>query len=83
MSFNPEVRASDRDRDRVAEALKEHCAQGRLTMDELTERLDAVYTAKTLGDLQVLVNDLPEVDYELPVPAHFWSRPRGRPGHKE
>jgi hypothetical protein len=63
----------------VAEALREHCAQGRITMQELDERLDAVYRAKTLGDLQDVLADLPEDDlYQLPVPADFWSRPRGR-----
>ena len=70
MPPNPEIRASDADRDRVAAALREHCAQGRITMDELYERLEATYAAKTLGDLQKVTADLPEIDlYELPVPA--------------
>jgi DUF1707 SHOCT-like domain len=70
MPPNPEMRASDADRDRVAAALREHCAEGRITMDELHERLEAVYTAKTVGALQDVTADLPETDlYELPVPA--------------
>ncbi|MFI0370294.1 DUF1707 domain-containing protein [Actinomadura sp. 1N219] len=70
MAPNPDLRASDADRDRVAESLREHCAEGRITMDELQERLDAVYDAKTLGDLQAVTSDLPEEDlYQLPVPA--------------
>lgn len=70
MPLNPEMRASDSDRDRVAESLREHCAQGRITMDELQERLEAVYAARTVGDLQQVTADLPEEDlYELPVPA--------------
>ncbi|MEU5883616.1 DUF1707 domain-containing protein [Spirillospora sp. NPDC047279] len=67
---NPDMRASDSDRDRVAEALREHCAEGRITMDELHERLESTYSAKTLGDLQAVTSDLPEEDlYALPVPA--------------
>jgi hypothetical protein len=70
MPPNPEMRASDADRDKVAEELREHCAQGRITMDELQERLEAVYAAKTLGALRDVTADLPETDlYELPVPA--------------
>ncbi|NVI87095.1 DUF1707 domain-containing protein [Actinomadura sp. BRA 177] len=70
MAPNPDVRASDADRDRVAASLREHCALGRITMDELQERLDSVYEAKTFGDLQAVTADLPEEDlYQLPVPA--------------
>ncbi|GAA2118972.1 DUF1707 SHOCT-like domain-containing protein [Actinomadura alba] len=70
MPPNPEIRASDADRDRVAAALREHCAEGRITMDELHERLETVYAAKTVGALQDVTADLPETDlYELPVPA--------------
>lgn len=70
MSPDPDIRASDADRDRVAEMLREHCAQGRITMDELEERLEATYAARTLGALGQVTADLPEEDlYELPVPA--------------
>lgn len=70
MPLNPEMRASDSDRDRVAESLREHTAQGRITVDELQERLETVYAARTVGDLQQVTADLPEQDlYELPVPA--------------
>ena len=68
--MNPEMRASDSDRDRVAAALREHLAAGRLTSDELEERLESTYSARTLGDLQLVTRDLPETDlYDLPVPA--------------
>ena len=70
MAPNPDIRASDADRDRVAASLREHCAEGRITMDELDERLESVYGAKTLGQLQEITSDLPEEDlYQLPVPA--------------
>ena len=55
-----ELRASDADRDRVAARLREALAEGRLTPDEHSERLDAVYSSKTLGELAPLVRDLPE-----------------------
>jgi hypothetical protein len=75
MAPNPDIRASDADRDRVAASLREHCALGRITMDELQERLDSVYASKTLGDLQEVTSDLPEEDlYQLPVPA---TQPKG------
>jgi Domain of unknown function (DUF1707) len=82
MALNPEMRASDADRDRVAAALREHCAQGRIDIDELNDRLEGVYSAQTIGDLQRVTNDLPEEDmYELPVPAWRHSSPaRGMAG---
>ncbi|QMU75150.1 DUF1707 domain-containing protein [Streptacidiphilus sp. PB12-B1b] len=54
-----ELRASDADRERVAEALREAYAEGRLTADEHSERVDSVYAAKTLGELVPLTRDLP------------------------
>jgi hypothetical protein len=66
---SPHLRASDADRERVAAALREHCAVGRLTMAELDERLGQAYAAKTLGDLAAVTHDLPEIEPELPVPA--------------
>lgn len=54
-----EVRASDADRDRVADILREALAEGRLDAEEHGERVEAVYAAKTLGELEPLVRDLP------------------------
>ena len=54
------MRASDADRDRVAEALREAYAEGRLDVEEHNERLDLVYKAKTLGELTPLLSDLPQ-----------------------
>ncbi|HEY9476507.1 MAG TPA: DUF1707 domain-containing protein [Mycobacteriales bacterium] len=53
------MRASDADRNEVAELLGEAMAAGRLTAEEYSERLDAVYAARTFGDLEGLVDDLP------------------------
>ncbi|WP_067454616.1 DUF1707 SHOCT-like domain-containing protein [Actinomadura macra] len=70
MAPNPDIRASDADRDRVAASLREHCAVGRISVEEMNERLDLVYEARTLGRLQEITSDLPEEDlYQLPVPA--------------
>jgi hypothetical protein len=53
------LRASDADRERVANVLREAAGDGRLTMDELDERLDAVYAAKTYAELEPITHDLP------------------------
>lgn len=53
------IRASDTDRDQVAERLREALAEGRLTPAEHEERLDALYKAKTLGELPPITEDLP------------------------
>src|ERR1700761_3256505 len=53
------LRASDADRERVAEVLREAAGDGRLTMDELDERLDAVYAAKPYAELEPITHDLP------------------------
>lgn len=67
MAGDPKIRASDEDRDRTAELLREHHAAGRLDAGEFSERLDKVYEAKTLGDLDELMDDLPAIDlYRLP-----------------
>jgi hypothetical protein len=57
-----ELRASDADRDRTAAVLGNALATGRLTTSEHAERLDAAYTATTLGDLAPLTRDLPADD---------------------
>ena len=67
MPVDPQMRASDADRDRAATLLREHHAAGRLSVEEFQERLDATFDAKTLGDLDRLLGDLPGIDlYQLP-----------------
>ncbi|MFE3519474.1 DUF1707 domain-containing protein [Streptomyces sp. NPDC059166] len=53
------MRASDAERERVAETLREAVAEGRLEMDEFEQRVDAAYKARTHGELEPLVRDLP------------------------
>lgn len=54
------MRASDADRDRIADRLREALAEGRLTAEEHAERIDAVYRAKTYAELTPIVADLPD-----------------------
>jgi hypothetical protein len=61
-----DVRVSDREREAVADTLREHAAEGRLEPEELEERLTAVYAARTRGELAGLTRDLPE---HVPAPA--------------
>jgi Domain of unknown function (DUF1707) len=64
---DPRIRASDADRDRAAALLREHHAAGRLTAEEFHERMDKALQAKTLGEIDELLADLPAIDlYRLP-----------------
>jgi hypothetical protein len=63
-----ELRASDADRDRAAERLRAAAGEGRLSADELEERLERALAARTVAELTPLVSDLP-----APPPAR---RPR-------
>jgi hypothetical protein len=56
---NPRLRASDADRDRAASVLNGAMAEGRLTVDEHADRLDALYAAKTHAEIVPLLDDLP------------------------
>ncbi|MZD07873.1 DUF1707 domain-containing protein [Streptomyces sp. SID5785] len=62
-----ELRASDADREQVAEQLREALAEGRLDMTEFEERLEATYAARTYGDLAPLTRDLPAAGSAAPV----------------
>jgi Domain of unknown function (DUF1707) len=62
MISNTRTRASDADRDRTVAALREHLAAGRLTLEEFEERMDKACAAKTLGELDSLMADLPGAD---------------------
>lgn len=70
-----EIRASDAERDRIASVLRDHAAAGRLTLDELDERLGRAYAAATRAELEELVADMPLGEAQ-PVPGRgrriFW-----------
>ena len=54
-----DVRASDAERERTAQSLREHFAAGRLDSEELDQRVQAAYAAATVGQLTALTADLP------------------------
>ena len=71
----PGIRASDAERAAVSDALRAHCAAGRLQVDELEQRLAAALSARTVGELEQLVADLP---HPGPVSAATQSTPPSR-----
>jgi hypothetical protein len=66
----PELRASDADREHTAELLRLAAGEGRLTMEELEERLIATYDTRTRRELEALVADLVPADLALPGVSH-------------
>ena len=64
-----DLRASDADREKVAERLSRHAAEGRLDHDELEDRVAAAYAAKTEGELALLLRDLPQERPRVRLPA--------------
>ena len=66
------IRTSDADRERSVVQLRDHYAEGRLTREELDERVAAALTARTFGDLRSVMSDLPE-------PAHAAQHARRPP----
>jgi len=73
------VRVGDADREAVAAQLREHFADGRLTQDELNERLDQTFAARTNADLNTVLRDLPHVRGAAGVPygGTAWRGPYG------
>ncbi len=63
MSFGaasgPNTLASDAERERVAVVLRDAAGEGRITAEELTDRLGLAYKARTAGELEALTSDLP------------------------
>jgi len=76
MAYDPELRASDEDRDRTAALLREHHAVGRLTAEEFSDRLGKAFEAKTIGDLDALMRDLPSIDLFRVPDARLTRQPR-------
>jgi hypothetical protein len=75
-----QMRVSDADREQVAEVLREATGQGRLTFDELEERLTRTYAAKTYADLEEVTHDLPGPGVRAPAPAGPGGFPAERLG---
>ena len=75
------TRASDSDREEVAAELRQHHAEGRLSLAELEERLGAAFSARTLGELSSILGDLPQPPPPSPPPPTLWQRLRPRTGY--
>jgi hypothetical protein len=77
MASRAAVRASDADREQVAECLREAAAEGRLLTEELEQRLEAALSARTYGELNAIVADLPGRRLTGPTETHrlAWVRP--------
>jgi hypothetical protein len=69
------TRASDSEREAVVARLRDAAGEGRLTVEELTERIDAAYAAKTRTELEPLTADLP-----APAAGSAPARTRVEPG---
>jgi hypothetical protein len=70
MARHSSLRASDADREAVAERLRAAAVEGRLEPDELEQRLHTAFRARTYGELSRLLGDLPAAPVK-------WERPRG------
>ena len=90
MARHDELRIGDAERDAVMVAMHDHFAAGRLDRPELDERMEAVLSAKTRGDLRALVRDLPaptgvpDPDKQAPEPVPWGPGAAvmfGGPGH--
>ncbi len=74
------MRAADADRERVADVLREAVAQGRISFDELDERLDQAYSARTYAELEAVTRDLPALGAITPAATPGASYPLDRIG---
>lgn len=74
------MRVSDADRDQVAEVLRDAAGHGRITLEELDERIDLAYAAKTYADLEVVTRDLPATGNVVPAPVRQGGFPADRIG---
>jgi hypothetical protein len=63
------MRISDEDRHKVAEVLRQAAGEGRIDLDELDERLEATFRAKTYGELVPITVDLPVAGDPAPRPS--------------
>jgi hypothetical protein len=85
MAARPDLRIGDADREAAAASMREHYAQGRLTLEEFNQRLDAVFAATTQSELRRVISDLPHVatpSRALPVAAAGNYRERARREHR-
>ena len=78
------MRVGDTDREQAANVLREAAGQGRISMDELDERLELAYAAKTYADLAAVTHDLPQAGTALspagaaPAAGRIGGTPRNK-----
>jgi class 3 adenylate cyclase len=72
----PEIRASDAEREYVVDVLRAHCSEGRIDLDEFSERINRVYAARTIGELNEICADLPMPAGQTTTPAQATGRTR-------
>lgn len=77
MATDRRIRASDQERENAAEFLREAYVVGRLSREVLDERLDAVYSATTCGELRDLTADLPAQPSPIALPSDVAASRRG------
>jgi len=75
-SASPELRVSEGERDKAAAALARYCGEGRLTLEEFSQRVEVVLAARTQSDIDQVMSDLPAGPdvpaYTSPIPASGW-----------
>jgi hypothetical protein len=71
------MRVGDAEREAAAAEVREHFASGRLTQDELNQRLDQTFAAKTRGDLDAVFTDLPSANWRDAAAGSTTSTPSG------
>ena len=85
------MRVGDAEREAAAAEVREHFASGRLTQDELNQRLDQTFAAKTRGDLNAVFTDLPHATWrdataggarDTAGDPYGGRTPLGRPGQR-
>ncbi|WP_112241839.1 DUF1707 SHOCT-like domain-containing protein [Kribbella monticola] len=79
----PELRASDADRERVADVLRDALVEGRLQLTEFEARLEEAHAARTHGELEQVVHDLPApspVGATVSQPGRIGGTPTSRTG---
>jgi hypothetical protein len=74
------IRASDRERNKIAEELRAHYADGRISLEELDRRVEQATTAQTIHELTLVVHDLPVPSAPHPGPAPSRRERFGPPG---
>jgi hypothetical protein len=82
MAQTQDLRIGDAEREAAANSLRDHFAQGRLTMEEFNQRLDAIFAAKTQRQLDEISSDLPQAGRPAGAPLPVAATPSYQPGSR-